>query len=117
MDLTQQLQRHQQMAKTLSDAIKSGDRLDAFTIARPLLCTMGDWLHNEAKDVYGDIVAVRELVQRHHEFHKAAGEVAQAINGHRSDVQRMVAPGSNFVIALNGLEMALLKLNRAAKAA
>ena len=41
--------------------------------------------------------------------------VAKAINVRSADSQRMMAPGSTFAIALNGLEMLTIKLNRALK--
>jgi len=52
-------------------------------------------------------------VERHNEFHKAAELVAKAVNARNSEVGRMLAPGSTFAIALNGLEMLHIKLSRA----
>ena len=111
----QHLQYHQDLARELADAAKSGDRVDAFSIARPLRCDMGHWLHHEGMDELGDGPLYREAVERHNDFHKAAELVAKAINVRSADSQRMMAPGSTFAIALNGLEMLTIKLNRALK--
>ncbi len=107
------LDNHRQLAAELADAAKTGDRVDAFVIARPLRCEMGHWLHNDASDVLGEGALYKEAVERHNEFHKAAELVAKAINSRSTDVNRMLASGSTFAIALNGLEMLHLKLNRA----
>ena len=107
------LELHRQLATDLAEAAKTGDRVDAFAIARPLRCEMGHWLHHEAQDVIGDGALYHEAVERHNEFHKSAEFVAKAVNLRSSDVPRMLARGSTFAIALNGLEMLTMKLNRA----
>ena len=107
------LDNHRQLAVELAEAAKSGERVDAFVIARPLRCEMGHWLHNDAEDAIGQGALYKEAVERHNEFHKAAELVAKAINSRNSEVARMLAPGSTFAIALNGLEMLNLKLARA----
>ena len=109
------LDNHRDLANELAAAAKSGERVDAFVIARPLRCDMGHWLHNEAQDALGEGALYKEAVERHNEFHKAAELVAKAINSRNSEVSRMLAPGSTFAIALNGLEMLHLKLARVLK--
>jgi methyl-accepting chemotaxis protein len=112
MDLQEQLERHQTVSNHLADCHGSGERLDAFLLARPLLCELGAWLHNDAAAQYKDPALLRQAVDRHNEFHRAASDVAKAINVRRADVPRMLAPGSPYVIALNGLEMTLRRLLR-----
>ena len=107
------LETHRKLAAELAEAGKSGERVDAFAIARPLRCDMGHWLHHEAADALGEGALYKEAVERHNDFHKAAELVAKAINSRSTEVQRMLAPGSTFAIALNGLEMLNLKLSRA----
>ena len=107
------LELHRQLAVELAEAAKTGDRVDAFAIARPLRCEMGHWLHHEAQEVIGDGALYHEAVERHNEFHKSAEFVAKAVNMRSSDVPRMRARGSTVAIALNGLEMLTMKLNRA----
>ena len=70
---------HRQWKVKLRDAIESRNKVDAASLSRDDCCTLGQWIYGD-----GQRLAARQsftdLVDRHRQFHRVAGEVATLVN-------------------------------------
>lgn len=114
MDLNTAAQAHADWKVKLRLAITKQEKLDAAAISADNCCTLGKWLHGEAKSRYADLPAYRECVTRHAAFHREAGAVARAINaGDYSRAQAMLDGGTSYAAASAAVGTAILSLKKA----
>lgn len=106
MDLHHARQGHASWRSQLERATgPGGERPDTATTADAGRCDFGAWLNGPGQQRFGERAAWRQCVQRHAEFHRAAGSVAAAINrGDSAAARAMLAAGTPFT----GAERALL---------
>jgi methyl-accepting chemotaxis protein len=88
---------HRDWKVKLRQAIAERGRLDADTLCRDDQCPLGRWLHGEGQRRWSSRPGFVKLVDKHAEFHRAAGEVAHRINGGQYDqAERLIGSGSKF---------------------
>lgn len=117
MDFDSAGQAHAQWKVKLRMAITKQEMLDATTIAKDNCCPLGQWLHGDAKSIYGTNPAYRDCVGKHAAFHREAGAVAQAINARDySRATKMLDAGTPYAAASSAVGSAILGLKKAAAA-
>ncbi|WP_144290017.1 methyl-accepting chemotaxis protein [Ideonella sp. A 288] len=106
-DFDQAIDAHRQWRVKLRAAIAEHQRLDADTICRDDQCPLGRWLHGPGGAQWGGRPMFTALIDRHADFHLAAGDVARKINaGAYAEADRLIGSGSRFAQA--SLEVATL---------
>ena len=111
IDLDSAIKVHAQWRSRLRKAAQKQERLDADTVARDDCCDLGKWLHGRGQGSYGSLPAFRTLVDRHREFHSAAGAVAKAINwGNYAEAEKALAGNTAFSRASNDVGVAIVQL-------
>ena len=113
MDLEQAVQAHAQWGATLQAAVRQQGTLDVTTVASDRCCDFGRWLHGEAQSRFAGRRPFIACVERHADFHRAAGSVAAAIN-QRNYVaaSAMLGPGAPFSSASGALGPAIRGLQK-----
>lgn len=106
MDLDHARQQHARMRDLLDSAARqTGEVPDTAATADAGRCSLGAWLQGAGKERHGDRPVWQHCLQRHAEFHRAAGSVASSINrGDHAAARAMLATGTPFA----GAERALL---------
>lgn len=118
MDLDKAGQAHAEWKVKLRTAIVRKEQLDLATVSADNCCALGKWLHGEARQAYGSNPAYRECVTKHAAFHRAAGDVARAINaGQYEQATRMLDGGTPYASASSAVGSAILGLKKAVVAA
>ncbi|MCP5287389.1 MAG: CZB domain-containing protein [Burkholderiaceae bacterium] len=114
MDLDDARQQHAQWRDQLDSAARqTREPPDTATLADAGRCGFGAWLQGAGRQLHGDRPAWQHCLQRHADFHRAAGSVASSINrGDHAAARAMLAAGTPFV----GAERALLAAIDALKA-
>ncbi len=93
----QAIEAHRQWKVKLRQAIADHAQLDADNICRDDRCPLGQWLHGPGGSTWGSRPLFVNLVDKHAEFHREAGNVARTINAQRyEDAERLVGSGSRF---------------------
>jgi methyl-accepting chemotaxis protein len=88
---------HRQWKVKLRQAIAEKNKLDADTICRDDQCPLGKWIHGAGGARWGTRPSFTSLLNKHAEFHEAAGSVARKINaGQYSEADRLIGSGSTF---------------------
>ncbi|MBL8276800.1 MAG: cache domain-containing protein [Pelomonas sp.] len=88
---------HRDWKVRLRQAIADHDRLDAETICRDDQCPLGRWLHGDGERRWRGRPTFVALVDKHAQFHQAAGDVARRINGGQYEqAERLIGSGSTF---------------------
>ena len=88
---------HRQWKVKLRQAIAKKEKLDAETICRDDRCPLGRWIHGDGGQRWGSRPVFVDLLARHADFHRAAGDVARRINaGAYAEAERLVGSGSVF---------------------
>ncbi len=106
-------QAHRQWKTTLREAITRRDKVDADTLCRDDRCPLGKWLHGAGGQRWGSRPMFVQLLNRHADFHRHAGEAARKINaGNYDEAGRLISSGSAF--SELSIEVATL-LNQAAR--
>ena len=99
-DFKQSIDAHRQWKVKLRKAIAERQTLDAATICRDDQCPLGRWLHGDGSARWSSRPSFVDLLNKHADFHKAAGAVATKINaGQYSDAERLIGSGSAFARA------------------
>jgi len=112
-DFDAAVEAHRAWKVRLRSAIAEHGRLDAESICRDDRCPLGQWLHGPARQRWGSRPAFAELLGEHAAFHRAAGEVAEAINrGAYEQANRLLGSGSAFGEASTRAVAAILKAKR-----
>ncbi|MDP1640560.1 MAG: CZB domain-containing protein [Phenylobacterium sp.] len=113
MNLDHAVAAHAEWKIKLRTAIETGDTLDAASIQADNCCELGRWLHGDAKRLLGTRPAYQESLQRHAEFHREAGRVAEVINRRQADQARaMLESGGAYAAASSAVGLALTRLKR-----
>ncbi|MCB1998593.1 MAG: CZB domain-containing protein [Rhodoferax sp.] len=117
MDLSNASQAHAEWKVKFRMAIQQKSKMDASSIAMDNCCPLGQWLHGEAKGLYNRLPAYRECLGKHAEFHRAAGQVAAAINrGDYAGASAMLEAGTPYAGASSAVGSAILGLKKAISA-
>jgi hypothetical protein len=80
MDLNAAHAAHSAWKGRLRQAIENQETLDTACIGRDDCCELGKWLHGEGRGRFGHLPEFVALLERHKEFHREAGFVADMIN-------------------------------------
>jgi hypothetical protein len=77
LNMKSAIEAHQQwkdrLEKTLAGT--SGEKLEVSRVAADCYCTLGQWLHGEAKEKFSQTPEYRELMKSHADFHLMAGDI------------------------------------------
>ncbi|MCP5269709.1 MAG: cache domain-containing protein [Burkholderiaceae bacterium] len=112
-DFDAAIQAHRQWKVKLRQAIGQQERLDADTLCRDDACPLGRWLHGPGGARWGGKPSFVELVDRHADFHRAAGSVARQINaGDYDRAERLIGAGSDFARASTEVATLLTRAKR-----
>ena len=96
-DFDKAIEAHRQWKVRLRKAIAERTSLDADTLCRDDRCPLGQWLHGDGQRRWGSAPGFTALLERHAEFHNAAGQVARQINaGAVEQAERLIGAGSRF---------------------
>jgi methyl-accepting chemotaxis protein len=88
---------HRDWKVKLRQAIADHARLDADTLCRDDQCPLGRWLHGDGGRRWAGRPTFVALVDKHAQFHLAAGDVARRINGGQYEqAERLIGSGSSF---------------------
>jgi hypothetical protein len=111
VDLDSAIKAHAQWRTKLRDAAKKHQQLDADTIGRDDCCDLGRWLHGRGQGSYGGLPAFQSLMDRHRDFHKVAGAIAQTINrGNYAQAEQALAGDTPFSQASSDVGAAIIQL-------
>jgi hypothetical protein len=117
MDFEKAGKAHAEWKVKLRMAIAKQETLDAVTIAKDNCCPLGQWLHGQAKSLYGKHPAYRDCVDKHAAFHVQAAAVAKAINARDfGGASKMLDSGTPYAAATSAVGSAILGLKKAASA-
>lgn len=102
----------QRLEKKLSGENK--DDIEVATVAVDHKCTLGHWIHNEAKQSFGAITEYDELKRVHADFHLKVGEVLNNVtNGNETEAKS----GMREIRGKSGeVQLSLIRLYSVAKA-
>ena len=104
---------HREWKVRLRSAIAGQTRLEADKICRDDQCPLGRWLHGPGGATWGGRPSFVSLVDKHAEFHREAGAVAQRINaGDYEHAERLIGSGSRFADVSNEVAMLLTRAKR-----
>ena len=96
-DFDKAIEAHRQWKVRLRKAIADRSSLDADTLCLDDRCPLGQWLHGDGGRRWGSSPGFSALLERHAEFHRAAGQVARQINaGAIAEAERLIGSGSRF---------------------
>lgn len=100
MDLTEAEAIHRDWKIKLRNALINRESLDESTIAADNCCTLGKWLHGEARNRFDKRKSYQDCLAKHQQFHNCAGKVARAINAKRYDeAEAMLAASTEYMFA------------------
>jgi methyl-accepting chemotaxis protein len=113
LDFDQAIEAHRHWKVRLRQAIAEQARLDADAICRDDACPLGRWLHGPGGAQWGHKPSFTELLARHADFHRAAGDVARRINaGDYGNAERLIGSGSDFARASTEVATRLTRAKR-----
>ncbi|MFH7811998.1 MULTISPECIES: methyl-accepting chemotaxis protein [Acetobacter] len=111
IDLSSALIAHAEWKAKLRTAIMRRQKLDAQTIAKDNCCMLGKWLYGPARQDYKNMPEFEFCRQKHAEFHRAAGEVAEVINdGYYDEATAMLKAHTPYAEASRSTGAAIMKL-------
>lgn len=115
MNLEEAVSKHAEWKTKFRNAIAKKEQVDATCISSDNCCELGKWLYGEGKQLFGTLASHRECLQRHTEFHKEAGKIAQTINAFRyQEAENLLAAGTGYANASSAVSVSLLKLKKEA---
>jgi len=104
---------HRQWKVKLRQAIAKHEQLEADTICRDDRCPLGRWIHGPGGQRWGSKPTFTELLGKHAEFHRAAGNVARKINsGDYANAERLIGSGSEFALVSTEVATLLTRAKR-----
>ena len=113
MDLDNAVKAHAEWKMKLRSAIAKRERLDAATLARDNCCPLGQWLHGEARALFGKSPRFHACVEKHAAFHSEVGRVARVINvGDYEAAERLLGAGTAYAAASSEVGAAIVQLKR-----
>lgn len=100
MDLNDAIEIHREWKLKLRRAVIAKESLDEASISADNCCTLGQWLHGEAKQKYGKLKSYADCVEKHAIFHQCAGKVVNVINARNyAEAEAMLAANTEYMIA------------------
>lgn len=94
-------------------AITNKESLDWSTISNDACCTLGKWLHGDAKSQYHDMVAFQYLFIKHAQFHAEAGKIALMVNNRNYiDAECAIDQGSSYDIISKSVIQTIINLRK-----
>lgn len=100
MDLTEAEVIHRDWKLKLRSAILNKEGVDESSIAADNCCSLGTWLHGEAKARFGNLKSYQDCLEKHAAFHRCAGKVARIINAKRyAEAEAMLAASTEYMFA------------------
>ena len=118
MDLSVAIQRHVEWKYKFRNAVHSNTALDAESISKDNNCEFGKWLLEEGRLEFAGHKSYPTCVTEHTAFHRAAGTVARAVNAKQPEqVERLMAPGSEFAESSKKVSIAIVELRSASQKA
>ncbi|WP_341887864.1 methyl-accepting chemotaxis protein [Variovorax sp. YR752] len=112
-DFDKAIDAHRQWKVKLRKAIADKASLDAETICRDDRCPLGQWIHGAGGRRWSGQPGFVALLEKHAEFHAAAGAAARQINaGAYADAERLIGSGSVFALASNEVSTLLTRAKR-----
>lgn len=103
---------HLQWKTKLRNAALNDESVDAERAARDDCCPLGQWLHGDGMQAWGHRPLFTALLERHAEFHRQAGAVAQVIlTGDRARALAMIEGGTAFASATRSTAQAIRELD------
>ena len=113
MDLGSALQKHAEWKVKFRSAMSKHEQMDVATISKDNCCELGKWLHGEGKAKCGHLASFSAVIQKHAEFHREAGKVAQAINAKKyTEAEAMLGVTTTYGVISNDLGGAIMKLRK-----
>lgn len=110
MDLDKAMKVHAEWLTKFRSAIDNEQELDAQAICRDDKCELGQWLHGDAKQTYGEHEFYHNCVKAHAGFHTEAGKLAELINGKRFEqANAQLQTGTSYRDAANAVAMSIVK--------
>jgi hypothetical protein len=112
LDLDQAISAHEYWVFKFRSAISTASTLDAVTIAKDNCCELGKWLYGEGPSLHGHRARFLDIIERHAEFHRQAGKVAEAVNAKQyKEARDMIGSASTpFGQATKEVKAAILGL-------
>ena len=108
LDAKLALTQHMAWKTKLRSAALKHERLDSEKISRDDCCDVGRWLHGPGKGRWSGNAAFEHLVDRHRQFHRCAGAVAQVSNtGDTNGALNMLGANTDFAAAAREVAMAI----------
>lgn len=113
MDLNKAIEKHVEWKVRLRAAIAKQEKLDAHTIGKDDCCELGKWLYGEGRQQFGGTPIHANCIERHANFHKEAGKVANVINAKQyAEATAMIGPASPYIAASNDVGLAIVQFMR-----
>lgn len=86
------------------------EQLEVSVVASDDKCTLGKWIHADAKARFGHLAEFRELLNAHADFHLAAGEILT--DCHRGEYEQGLKTlhGKDFRFKSDKVQLALVRL-------
>ncbi|HRY29772.1 MAG TPA: CZB domain-containing protein [Elusimicrobiota bacterium] len=83
MNLDEAMQAHVNWKMRLREYCRPNRReeLDPAAVGKDNRCALGLWIHGEGEGKYGNSSEFKNLVTAHAEFHRAASQVVELVNG------------------------------------
>jgi methyl-accepting chemotaxis protein len=103
---------HRQWKVRLRDAIENHEKLDADTLSRDDCCPLGKWIYGDGQRL-SSRTSFTDLVERHRQFHRVAGDVAKLVNqrSYRA-AEEALAPHTAFADATSEVVLVLSTVKR-----
>ncbi len=101
---------HAAWVKRLDDQLNgvSDEELDLATVSSDCKCALGQWIHGDALQRFGEVGAYSELRQVHADFHRKAGEVLyNVISGNHESAEKKLRELRN---QSNNVQLSLVRL-------
>ena len=113
MILDQAIPAHAQWKYKFRSAIMKKERIDATIVFKDDCCLLGKWLHGAGATQFGHNPLFMRCLQKHADFHREAGEVAQAISEGRFDeADAMLNCGTAYCTAASDANAAIIGLKQ-----
>ena len=111
MNLDQAIYLHAEWNQNFRKAVSGHQDLDAGRVGAADSCPLGLWLHGEGRQACRHPEVHATLVEKHAEFHREAGRVAELV--HRGDfasAEAQLKYGSPYSLASQAMAVAIMAL-------
>ncbi len=113
MNLDEAINKHAEWKVKFRVAMTKKEQLDAAAIRADNRCDLGKWLHGEGQHTHGSNGNFANLVSMHADFHRAAGKVAEQINGGSFErAEAMLGNSTEYALASANVAAAITRLKK-----